>query len=80
MKAVLILAALAVIVLGVALVAWIVTRSRTARADRRERLRHEMFLNDLHRQALADADVELWARQLADQILNHLNNDRKAIR
>jgi Flp pilus assembly protein TadB len=77
-KIVLILGAVALIVLGVVLVALIVTRSRTAREDRRERQRHQVFLNELHRQALAAADVEPWARVVADQILNHLN-DRKAV-
>ena len=80
MKALITLGVVALIVLGVALVAWILTRSEKARRDRRAVERHEEFLHRLHKESLAAADVEPYARVVADEVLSHLNNNRKAVR
>ena len=81
MKALITLGVVALIVLGVALVAWILTRSKEARRDRRDVQRHEDFLHHLHKTALAAADVEPSARVVVDEVLSHLNHtDRKAVR
>lgn len=72
MKVVLPLAVVALIVLGVALVAWILTRSDKARQNRRARERHEMFLDHLFATCLDSADVDPFARVVADEIRNYL--------
>lgn len=79
MKALITLGVVALITLGAVLIAWILTRSAKARRDRREAERHEEFLHRLHKESLAAADVEPYARVVADEVLSHLN-DRKAVR
>lgn len=73
MRALIPILALAVIALAVVLVVAILSRSRKAREDRVERRRHEAFLDHLYKSCLADADVEPFARTVADEVLNHLN-------
>lgn len=82
MKALIILGVVALIVIGVALIAWILTRSDKARQNRRARERHEVFLDHLYTTCLASADVDPFARVVADEVRNHLTSStlRKASR
>ncbi len=72
MRALVPIFALAVIALAVVLVVAIVSRSRKARENRKERDRHELFLDHLYTTCLSSADVEPFARVVADQVLTHL--------
>ncbi|MEV1245146.1 hypothetical protein [Nonomuraea sp. NPDC049750] len=77
--------ALAILTVPVALavtaiaVAWILTRARRAREDRRARHRHEAFLSDLHKQAIEHRDAHVIADLFADQIRTHLSHPEKEI-
>lgn len=73
MRALITLGVVAVIVVGAVLVVAILARSRKAREDRVERRRHEAFLDHLYKSCLTDADVQPFARTVADEVLNHIN-------
>lgn len=80
MRALIILGVVALIVIGVVLVAWIENRSRHARRDRRERKRCEALLGDLHKSAIAVLDVDPFAALVAEKIRNHYTTNRKVTR
>ncbi|MEV7008245.1 hypothetical protein [Streptosporangium sp. NPDC051022] len=73
MRAVITLGMVALIVLGCVAIALIYKRAEQAREDRRERRRHEEFLDRIHKSAIGARDVEPYAAVLADEIRNHFN-------
>jgi hypothetical protein len=76
--------ALAILAVPVALalttvaVVWILNRAERAREDRRQRARHEAFLADLHKQAIAHSGANVFADYFADEIRTHLTIPEKA--
>lgn len=79
MRALIPVLVIAVIALAVVLVVAIQSRAAKAREDRRERVRHEEFLNHIHKAAINARDVEPFAAFWADEIRTHLNNTRKRL-
>lgn len=77
MKALVVLGCVAIIALAAVSAFWISSRARGARQARRELARHERFLEQLRRDALAAATVDPTAAALADHIANHLANKQK---
>lgn len=70
---------LVVVVIAVAAVLIVAIRSRVERSrqTRRELARHEKFLNNLRRGALAAAVVDPTSAALADEIAHHLANNKE---
>ncbi|MFG3439892.1 hypothetical protein ACGF0J_21815 [Nonomuraea sp. NPDC047897] len=79
MRALTILAAPVALAVAVVAVAWILARAQRARDDRRARLRHEAFLSDLHKQAIAHSGANVLADYFADEIRTHLSMPEKEI-